>query len=99
MSWFDEDETRTHGGTISSGNAEENSDTPDEGSTIGGDLSEATEENGTGEFTGSENTDWFNEGEETEGSDDTEMKSEDPIADVAGVDAAPENDFNLDNLL
>ena len=76
MSWFDEDETRTHGGTISSGNAEENSDTPDEGSTIGGDLSEATEENGTGEFTGSENTDWFNEGEETEGSDDTEMKSE-----------------------
>ena len=76
MSWFDEDETRTHGGTISSGNAEENSDTPDEGSTIGGDLSEATEENGTGEFTGSENTDWFNEDEAAEGSDDTEMKSE-----------------------
>lgn len=29
----------------------------------------------------------------------TEMKSEDPIADVAGVDAAPGNDFDLDNLL
>ena len=60
MSWFDDDNPRTHasepeGGTISSGDSEEKSETPDEGSTIGGDLSEQTVE------TGAESTDWWNE--------------------------------------